>query len=1020
MSSAEKIYQTAPKYDADKLLTSWNINDYLGNGASAAARRCYYNDKVLAVKRFYITGTVKRVERIAQRFKREAVILHLLEHQNIVKIHGITEWSCSECLGLVMEYIPGGTLEDLLDEESSDIPWELRLRFMLDMTEALKYLHHHHAKRRIVHGDLKPQNILLDLDLNIKLTDFGSTNVIKATGVTRMTLDLDTTREYTEFYVAPEMLKKPTPPVKCSMDIYSLSMVNYNVMTRSLSGNIEEEKLQSVEEELQNKPSDLHIFKVLRNFLTCGSKEKPEKRPKACEINQCFKKEFDKIDPVVLLQKIQPLRSHLLSEQKITQTEEKVKLSTFCGDDFRSISLSSVSDDTPLQVDNDDSSNQSQTIDTVPQSALADTNLNSLLEEAKKSGAPINIIYAPQIQDYRQFNQTEIKDCTDVTLPGGDVIQNQSVYEGSNARYEVDSNAPIPLYNMQQKATCSDDMHLSQSHCPAGSDNEVFEAEYINQDNEEVHEGIYVDDYDEIEMKISTTENPVNNGVSIAVADPYNLPPVVPEQDDDMKNNEVFEAEYTNQDNEEVHEGIYVDDYDEIEMKISTTENPDELEKSIYDTVFDESSKYVSLFDFEAKSRDEISVGKGDVVHVLERDLEENFWKVESQKTKKIGLAVSNIFIPKQWFFKNKQTSYCEQRLIRKETFSGNFMITDHDGKLILTVLHIDSNMSKHPYHYDIEFPFGNHSCRLHDRQLFPSIVKLIQYYQSINYIDELTKQICCQLTVPCPSSRRHKSLQLSIGDLELLQQQPFGNIYRVWKGLLYGTLKVFIKTADEDQCVNHADLLPLQIVNHDNIASFFGMTTQQPVWIVTEYLSKGTILEFFDTDEGKSTDLSHHIFYGYQISKGMNHLEQQSYPHGHLQAEHILIGHKNQCKIAGFGYYKCQKMVDYRTKWSSPEVLKNGRGSVSIKSDVWSFGILLTEIFTKGKEPYQGMSLGKLIEQLKRGYRIPKRDILPDNSFTENLYSFLLQCWLDDYQQRPTFQDIRMFLESCTVKDAD
>ena len=71
-----------------------------------------------------------------------------------------------------MEYANNSNLEDILLEYIDlDIPWALRLRFTDDVANGLKYLHHGDSKRAFVHGDLKPQNILIDSDLVAKLAD---------------------------------------------------------------------------------------------------------------------------------------------------------------------------------------------------------------------------------------------------------------------------------------------------------------------------------------------------------------------------------------------------------------------------------------------------------------------------------------------------------------------------------------------------------------------------------------------------------------------------------------------------------------------------------------------------------------------------------------------------------------------------------------------------------------------------------------------------------------------------------
>lgn len=128
--------------------------------------------------------------------------------------------------------------------------------------------------------------------------------------------------------------------------------------------------------------------------------------------------------------------------------------------------------------------------------------------------------------------------------------------------------------------------------------------------------------------------------------------------------------------------------------------------------------------------------------------------------------------------------------------------------------------------------------------------------------------------------------------------------------------------------------------------------------------------------------------------------------------------------------------------KWTAPEAINYG--TFSIKSDVWSFGVLLTEIVTYGRIPYpgensylvlapdilkscqifrinvilsmptllpsphcSGMSNPEVIQNLERNYRMPR----PENC-SEGLYNIMLLCWRENPDDRPTFEYLRSVLE--------
>ena len=91
--------------------------------------------------------------------------------------------------------------------------------------------------------------------------------------------------------------------------------------------------------------------------------------------------------------------------------------------------------------------------------------------------------------------------------------------------------------------------------------------------------------------------------------------------------------------------------------------------------------------------------------------------------------------------------------------------------------------------------------------------------------------------------------------------------------------------------------------------------------------------------------------------------------------------------------------------KWTAPEAALYSQ--FTIKSDVWSFGILLTELITQGRLPYPEMSNAEVLQQLERGYRMPCPSGCP-----EALHQIMLECWRHDADSRPTFETLTWRLE--------
>ena len=144
-----------------------------------------------------------------------------------------------------------------------------------------------------------------------------------------------------------------------------------------------------------------------------------------------------------------------------------------------------------------------------------------------------------------------------------------------------------------------------------------------------------------------------------------------------------------------------------------------------------------------------------------------------------------------------------------------------------------------------------------------------------------------------------------------------------------------------------------------------------------------------------------------------MAYLELQNYIHRDLAARNILVGDTNTVKIADFGLARVIKEDEYEArvgagfpiKWTAPEAANFNR--FTIKSDVWSFGILITEIVTYGKVPYPGMTNAEVLHQVEHGYRMPCPQGCP-----KGLYDIMTDCWRKEEIERPTFETLQWKLE--------
>ncbi|CAN4125658.1 unnamed protein product [Withania somnifera] len=139
-------------------------------------------------------------------FQQEVNVLSKLRHPNVVTLIG----ACPEAWTLVYEYLPNGSLEDRLTckDNTPPLSWQTRIRVAAELCCALIFLHSCTA-RGIIHGDLKPANILLDANFVSKLSDFGICRVISEDDLSEnsTTLCYRTDPKGTFAYMDPEFLE---------------------------------------------------------------------------------------------------------------------------------------------------------------------------------------------------------------------------------------------------------------------------------------------------------------------------------------------------------------------------------------------------------------------------------------------------------------------------------------------------------------------------------------------------------------------------------------------------------------------------------------------------------------------------------------------------------------------------------------------------------------------------------------------------------------------------------------------
>lgn len=379
-----------------------------------------------------------------------------------------------------------------------------------------------------------------------------------------------------------------------------------------------------------------------------------------------------------------------------------------------------------------------------------------------------------------------------------------------------------------------------------------------------------------------------------------------------------------------------------------------------------------------------------------------------------------------RWFFGKIKRSDAEKKLLQIGNQTGTYLIRESEsqpGNYSLSVRDGDSVK-----HYRIR-KVDTGGYYIAPRAMCTSLDDLVHHYK------QDADGLCCRLTVCCPKSDTPVTAGLSYNtkdeweiertSVNLKNRLGAGQFGEVWEGIWNNTTLVAVKTL-KPGTMSPADFLAeaqiMKKLRHEKLIQLYAVCTQaEPIYIITELMKNGSLLDYLQKGDGKSLKLPELIDIGAQVASGMAYLESQHYIHRDLAARNVLVGEGNIVKIADFGLarlinddeYTAREGAKFPIKWTAPEAALYSR--FSIKSDVWSYGVLLVELVTHGRIPYPGMTNGEVLAKVEQGYRMPIPPGCPDP-----LYQIMLDCWRAEPEERPTFEYLRFTLEDYFVSAAD
>uniref|UniRef100_A0A673GGD2 Tyrosine-protein kinase n=1 Tax=Sinocyclocheilus rhinocerous TaxID=307959 RepID=A0A673GGD2_9TELE len=333
------------------------------------------------------------------------------------------------------------------------------------------------------------------------------------------------------------------------------------------------------------------------------------------------------------------------------------------------------------------------------------------------------------------------------------------------------------------------------------------------------------------------------------------------------------------------------------------------------------------------------------------------------------------------------------------------------------------------------------------ERLLYPPETGLFLVRESTNYPGDYT------LCVSCDGKVEHYRIIYHNGKLSIDEEEYFENLMQ--DGLCVdGTALVIFDWASNSselasdrkicsfwfldvmvgdyrgkkvavKCIKHdataqafvAEASVMTQLRHNNLVQLLGVIVEEKgsLFIVTEYMAKGSLVDYLRSRGRSVIGGDRLINFSMDVCKAMEYLEANNFVHRDLAARNVLVSEDNIAKVSDFGLTKeassTQDTAKLPVKWTSPEALREK--AFSTKSDVWSYGILLWEIYSFGRVPYPRIPLKEVVPRVEKGYKMDAPDGCP-----AVVYDIMKQCWTLDPVARPSFRELSQKLQDIIANE--
>ncbi|KAK9525056.1 hypothetical protein VZT92_017399 [Zoarces viviparus] len=426
----------------------------------------------------------------------------------------------------------------------------------------------------------------------------------------------------------------------------------------------------------------------------------------------------------------------------------------------------------------------------------------------------------------------------------------------------------------------------------------------------------------------------------------------------------------------------------------------------------------VAMYDFTAKEDSDLTLKQGEEYVILHKQ-DQLWWRAQDKHGNK-GFIPSNYVTEKNrieansWYCKNITRTEAEQ-LLRQEDREGGFVVRESSQKGVYTVSVYSKTSSAvgDIRHYQIKISEAGQFF-LAEKHTFTSIPEVIHYHEhnAAGLVTRLRYAVGPMgRCVPATAGFSSEKWEINPSELTLMKELGSGQFGVVRLGNWRAQHRVAIKSIREGAMYEEDFIEEAKVMMrlcHPKLVQLYGVCLQQrPLLIVAEFMENGCLLNFL-RQKSRALKEAWLLSMCQDVCEGMEYLEAQSFIHRDLAARNCLVNDLNVVKVCDFGMtryvldnqYTSSSGAKFPVKWSPPEVLHFSK--YSNKSDVWSFGVVMWEIYSEGRTPFENRSNLDVVNEITRGVRLyrPHRASPP-------LFTIMYRCWHEKPQGRPSFSEL-------------